>query len=156
MFKITDLPPQILHDINKKKDPSDLKAMQFSENMIVYTGRKGLHIFDIDRERWVFNSTKSGYNYEEIYHAARDINSDEEGFYSSNSGTNESGEEEDEDLEDDQIETSSNNDNSSPNGSDNMPALFDQFEALQIERGAGQQSVPQQEEEQKVESNTAS
>jgi predicted nucleic-acid-binding Zn-ribbon protein len=35
--------------------------MQYSENMIVYTGRMALHIFDIDRERWVSNSTKIGH-----------------------------------------------------------------------------------------------
>jgi len=46
--------------------------------MIVYTGRKGIHIFDIDRERWVYNSRKSGYQYEDIYHEVRDIESESE------------------------------------------------------------------------------
>jgi len=58
MYRITELPPSIYTKVQKKKDVS---LMQYSENMIVYTGRKGLHIFDIDRERWVFNSRKSGY-----------------------------------------------------------------------------------------------
>ena len=49
--------------------------------MIVYTGRKGIHIFDIDRERWVYNSRKSGYQYEDIYHEVRDIDSDSELAY---------------------------------------------------------------------------
>lgn len=40
--------------------------MQYSENMIVYTGRKAVHIFDIDRERWVFNCTDKGYQYDDI------------------------------------------------------------------------------------------
>lgn len=65
---------------------------------MVYTGRKGLHIFDIDRERWVFNSPKSGYNYQEVYYNARGIaNSDDEGLpdLESDNNSNESGEEED-------------------------------------------------------------
>ena len=51
--------------------------MSYSENMIVYTGRKGLHIFDIDRERWIFNSKKKGYMYEDIYHEVRGVESEE-------------------------------------------------------------------------------
>lgn len=43
--------------------------------MVVYTGRRGLHIFDIDRERWVFNSNKKGYNYQDHYYLARKIES---------------------------------------------------------------------------------
>ena len=46
--------------------------------MIVYTGRKGLHIFDIDRERWIFNSKKKGYMYEDIYHDVRGVESGSE------------------------------------------------------------------------------
>jgi hypothetical protein len=41
--------------------------------MIVYTGRRGLHIFDIDREKWIFNSKKPGYMYEDIYMKVRNI-----------------------------------------------------------------------------------
>ena len=84
MFKIIDLPPEIKHPLHKKakKEASAQKRQQilaYSENMIVIAGRKGLHIFDIDRERWVFNSTKTGYNYQDHYYAARNIeNSDEE------------------------------------------------------------------------------
>ena len=56
--------------------------MQYSENMIVYTGRKGLHIFDIDRERWVFNSEEKGYMYENIYHEVRkEKNTDRDSEY---------------------------------------------------------------------------
>ena len=44
--------------------------------MIVYTGRKGIHVFDIDRERWVFNSRKPGFQYEDIYHEVRGCESD--------------------------------------------------------------------------------
>ena len=49
--------------------------------MIVYTGRKGLHIFDIDRENWVFNCNRTDYKYQDIYYQARGIDntSDEEG-----------------------------------------------------------------------------
>ena len=65
----------------KANSTDDLSVLQYSENMIVYTGRKGLHIFDIDRERWVFNSKKVGYNYQDQYYAARNIvdSSEEEG-----------------------------------------------------------------------------
>ena len=34
--------------------------------MIVYPGRKGVHIYDIDRERWVYNGQKPGHPYDEI------------------------------------------------------------------------------------------
>ena len=44
--------------------------------MIVYTGRRGLHIFDIDREKWIFNNKKTGYMYEDIYFRVRDIEED--------------------------------------------------------------------------------
>ena len=95
MFKVSDLPDQIVSEIKKTKDP---KLLQYSENMIVYTGRKGLHIFDIDRERWAFNSKKSGYNYQEIYYKAKGIeNSDDEMGYPevlSDEEFNESGEDE--------------------------------------------------------------
>lgn len=54
-FKITDLPEEIVKQVAESKTLT-LKQKQFSENMIVYTGRKGLHIYDIDRENWIFNS----------------------------------------------------------------------------------------------------
>ena len=82
MFKITELPPQIIKKLHKKAITcKDKSVLEYSENMIVYTGRKGLHIFDIDRERWVFNSKKLGYNYQDQYYAARNIvdSSEEEG-----------------------------------------------------------------------------
>lgn len=42
-------------------------------------GRKGLHIFDVDREQWVFNSRKPGYNYQDLHYMVKGItNSDEE------------------------------------------------------------------------------
>ena len=78
MFKVTELPQAIYQQLLKKNDKS---IMQYSENMIVYTGRKGIHIFDIDRERWVFNSRKAGYQYEDIYHEVREIDSDSEDAY---------------------------------------------------------------------------
>jgi len=45
--------------------------------MIVYTGRKALHIFDIDRERWVFSSTATGYQYDDIAESVRGNPDDE-------------------------------------------------------------------------------
>lgn len=68
MYRITELPSDIRRLVRKKK-----KLNQYSENMIVYTGRRGLHIFDIDREKWIFNSKKTGYMYEDIYFRVRDI-----------------------------------------------------------------------------------
>ena len=41
--------------------------------MIVYTGRRGLHIFDIDQEKWIFNSKNPGYMYEDIYFKVRGV-----------------------------------------------------------------------------------
>lgn len=96
MFKITELPSQIKQEVKKNNNLTQ-KEKQYSENMIVYTGRKGLHIFDIDRENWIFNSSEKGYNYQDIYYKARgespnasetsedekDNNSDEDGSQSS-------------------------------------------------------------------------
>ena len=42
-----------------------------SENLVVYPGRRALHIFDIDKERWVLNSTNPGHQYEDIYNACK-------------------------------------------------------------------------------------
>ena len=67
--------------------------------MIVYTGRRGLHIYDIDRENWVFNSNRPGYNYQDIYYKARGISDESNGDDSSE--FNESGEE---DIMDEQVE----------------------------------------------------
>ena len=60
MFRITELPDQIKNKVKKKLCKNDLQ-FTYSENMIVYTGRRGLHIFDIDHEQWVFNSKKPGH-----------------------------------------------------------------------------------------------
>ena len=68
MFHITELPKEIHDELLEK---NDTKVMQYSENMIVYTGRQALHIFDIDRERWVFNSTAIGHQYNNIAENAR-------------------------------------------------------------------------------------
>jgi len=51
MFKIMELPDEILEKLQAQAKKTNQKnLLQYSENMIVYTGRKGLHIFDIDRE----------------------------------------------------------------------------------------------------------
>ena len=41
---------------------------------MVYTGRRGLHIFDIDKENWLMSDKRTGYQYEDIYHKVRNIN----------------------------------------------------------------------------------
>ena len=46
-----ELPVDIQQKLQTEaKQTGQNKLLQYSENMIVYTGRKGLHIFDIDRE----------------------------------------------------------------------------------------------------------
>ena len=47
MFRITDLPDDIKSLAIKRRIKND-ESVSYSENMIVYTGRRGLHIFDID------------------------------------------------------------------------------------------------------------
>lgn len=99
MFRITELPKEILKHIEAQKDQ---ESLQYSENMVVYTGRRGLHIFDVDRERWVFNSSQKGYNYQDHYYKARKIASTahEEG------GTGDSwSDEEEEEVDDDSFES---------------------------------------------------
>jgi len=34
---------------------------------MAYPGRRGLHIFDIENEKWIFNSEKPGHQYDDIY-----------------------------------------------------------------------------------------
>ena len=46
--------------------------------MIVYTGRRGLHIFDIDQEKWVINSKKTGHQYEDLYFKVRNVQNEPE------------------------------------------------------------------------------
>ena len=60
MFRITELPQDIKAIAMKKKEKQG-HQLSYSENMIVYTGRRGLHIFDIDQEKWVINSKKTGH-----------------------------------------------------------------------------------------------
>ena len=45
-----------------------------TENIVVYPGRRALHIFDIDKERWIMNSEISGHQYEDIYHEVKNRN----------------------------------------------------------------------------------
>ena len=45
--------------------------------MIVYTGRKALHIFDIDRERWIFSSALPDHQYEHIINTHEKDQNDE-------------------------------------------------------------------------------
>ena len=53
-FKITDL-------------PSTLMKNSYSENLMVTIGRKGLHIYDVDKEEWIMNLDGDGYNYEGLH-----------------------------------------------------------------------------------------
>ena len=76
-FKISDLPDEIVELVAKSESLS-AKQKQYSENMIVYTGRKGIHIYDIDRENWIFNSPDQDYKYERIYHQVRQVNDSDE------------------------------------------------------------------------------
>lgn len=83
MFKIMELPDEIQEKLQAQAKKSEEKNMlQYSENMIVYTGRKGLHIFDIDREQWVFNSNRIGYKYQNHYYDAKGIEDTSEEYKS--------------------------------------------------------------------------
>ena len=76
MFRITDLPDDIKSLAIKRRLKND-ESVSYSENMIVYTGRRGLHIFDIDQERWVINSKKPGHQYEDVYFKVRNVPNEE-------------------------------------------------------------------------------
>ena len=41
-------------------------ANKQSENLVMFPGYFGLHIFDVDNEYWVINSTRSGHKIEEV------------------------------------------------------------------------------------------
>lgn len=77
MFKVTDLPPAIIAEVEKDNNLS-AEGRQYSENMIVYTGRKGLHIYDIDRENWIFNTSVDDYKYERIYYQLNPMQASDE------------------------------------------------------------------------------
>ena len=36
---------------------------------MVTIGRKGLHIYDVDKEEWIMNSTEEGHQYESLHEA---------------------------------------------------------------------------------------
>jgi len=42
---------------------------QYSENLMVTIGRKGLHIYDVDKEKWIMNSEEEGHQYESLHNA---------------------------------------------------------------------------------------
>lgn len=39
----------------------------YSENLVVYPGRKALHVFDIDKRKWLIHSKQAGHQYQDIY-----------------------------------------------------------------------------------------
>ena len=40
----------------------------YSESLVAYRGRRGLYVFDLEVEKWLFISRRKGYMYEDIYH----------------------------------------------------------------------------------------
>lgn len=70
-FKIDSLPEDVWPGKKGGGANATSRMKAPSENLVVYPGRRALHVFDIDREHWVTSSTKGGHQYEDIYHQAR-------------------------------------------------------------------------------------
>ena len=51
-FKITDFPT--------------ITDKSYSENLVLAVGRMGLHIYDIDQERWLMNTGEGSYQYDSL------------------------------------------------------------------------------------------
>jgi hypothetical protein len=53
----------------------------YSENLVVAIGRMGVHVYDIDQERWLMNTGKGSHQYhslaEQIYEGDLEDSSDE-------------------------------------------------------------------------------
>ena len=64
-FKINSLPDDLRYKVEEEN-------VRHSENLVVYPGRRALHIFDLDNEKWIFNSDLRGHNYEDTYTAIVD------------------------------------------------------------------------------------
>lgn len=50
--------------------PADITSTlktHYSENLMVYPGRKGLHIYDIAHQKWLLHSKLPGHQYQDIY-----------------------------------------------------------------------------------------
>ena len=74
----------------------------YSENLVVYPGRKALHVFDIDKRKWLLHSKQAGHQYQDIYFRVS-------GTYEGEGEDEEESEDSDSDLEDDQVEHPHNN-----------------------------------------------
>ena len=80
-FSLTQLPSHFMSIIEKKEQKMILKKQArceplrrkqiISDNLLVYPGRKALHIFDLEHECWVVNSRVIGHQYEDIYYRVR-------------------------------------------------------------------------------------
>ena len=83
-MRISDLPegPIKKSALTKKVKPGQDQIgkgiAHYSENISIFTGRRGLHVFDVDHERWLFNSKKEGYMYEDIYYNVRGLTASDE------------------------------------------------------------------------------
>ena len=56
-YKVRDLPRAIL-DCQKSDPTLKYRFSNYSENLIVYPGASDIHVFDIDRERWLISNTQ--------------------------------------------------------------------------------------------------
>ena len=61
-FKSHEIPVDF-YDSNQSNYPS--------ENLVIYPGRRALHIFDVDKEKWIASSTEAGHQYEDLYNNVR-------------------------------------------------------------------------------------
>jgi hypothetical protein len=72
-MRVAELPADIERKM-KQGGKEGKKRISYSQNLMVVPGRRGLHIFDVDREKWIFNSSKNGYKYEDLYYSIKNFN----------------------------------------------------------------------------------
>ena len=68
--KLSQIPPSLnIRSIDKtSRKLANKHPIHYSENLVAYRGRRGLYVFDLEVEKWLFISRRKGYMYEDIYH----------------------------------------------------------------------------------------
>ena len=57
-YSISELPQNVRTELEMEYAmKKDKQVLQYSENMIVFTGAKGVQIFDADLEKWIWSGT---------------------------------------------------------------------------------------------------
>ena len=66
----------------KTADFPNIVDKSYSENLVVAIGRMGVHVYDIDQERWLMNTGEGSHQYhslaEQIYEGDLEDSSDEQ------------------------------------------------------------------------------